>query len=205
MVQGNPSLHSGNSWRVRLKEERLLAISPILPPAMHKRLLQRAEGAAMALPAGREAKEVKRGEGTRMWGSSGEDMELVGHRQRAFIKRRQSGRSSTAHHQRQTARSQQPHAEMRVDDGQPLQAEAVEEGVESESAREQAARDIESGMQDEQLGSAEEAEADGPPAALDEPSTEDAAAAAGEEELDAPLAATERYAAAVEMPVSNVE
>ena len=100
IVQGNPSRHTGISWRIKeakLRAERVVGgVSPILPPAMVRKVRGReADGAGggfgstVARDRDREEKEaVSVSSGGSMWGGSGEDLSLVGKKQRAFLKKR---------------------------------------------------------------------------------------------------------------------
>ena len=99
IVQGNPSLHSGWSWRPDLVVREIRAgISPNLPPSVVKRVREREGRGGMALSRGREEAEVRAAGAAvsasdRLWGAAHEEFELVGRKQRAFVKRRQRRQS----------------------------------------------------------------------------------------------------------------
>ena len=105
VVQGNPSRHTGVSWRIneaKLRAERVVGgISPILPPALVKRVRGReADGPLGGFGAavgrqGRERVESAEAVASSMWGNAREDMELVGKKQRAFLKKKRKSTVAT--------------------------------------------------------------------------------------------------------------
>ena len=106
IVQGNPSRHTGISWRIKeakLRAERIVGgVSPILPPAMVKRVRGReADGAVggFGSTVGRDGREREEKESKEavvsMWGNVGEDLSLVGKKQRAFLKKKRKSVATT--------------------------------------------------------------------------------------------------------------
>ena len=97
LVQGNPWLHSGWSWRPDLAVRSVHAgLSPILPPCVVKRVRDREGRGALGLGSGREEPSTERRpeHGSAVWGNADAHFELVGRKQRAFVKRSGNG----AHH-----------------------------------------------------------------------------------------------------------